>query len=88
MKHLTIIVPNGENNLSSIVGAYKIFSRLMLTKKKLVKKKYLKLNWPELQVKLIFMAVCLLPGCISIYQQLAKPIWLSYHLSIIIMSRL
>lgn len=25
MKHLTIIVPNGENNLSSIVGAYKIF---------------------------------------------------------------
>jgi transcriptional regulator GlxA family with amidase domain len=27
MKHLTIIVPNGENNLSSIVGAYKIFSR-------------------------------------------------------------
>lgn len=27
MKHLTIIVPDGENNLSSIVGAYKIFSR-------------------------------------------------------------
>lgn len=27
MKHLTIIVPEGENNLSSIVGAYKIFSR-------------------------------------------------------------
>ncbi|MBA3681103.1 MAG: helix-turn-helix domain-containing protein [Bacteroidetes bacterium] len=27
MKHLTIIVPNGENNLSSIVGAYKLFSR-------------------------------------------------------------
>lgn len=27
MKHLTIVVPNGENNLSSIVGAYKIFSR-------------------------------------------------------------
>src|SRR6476660_4349221 len=28
MKQLTIIVPNGEgNNLSSIVGAYKIFSR-------------------------------------------------------------
>lgn len=28
MKHLTIIVPNGEgNNLSSIVGAYKIFMR-------------------------------------------------------------
>ncbi|WP_333819152.1 GlxA family transcriptional regulator [Ohtaekwangia sp.] len=27
MKHLTILVPKGENNLSSIVGAYKIFSR-------------------------------------------------------------
>jgi transcriptional regulator GlxA family with amidase domain len=28
MKHLTIIVPNGEgNNLSSIIGAYKIFTR-------------------------------------------------------------
>lgn len=27
MKHLTIIVPNGQNNLSSIVGAYKIFMR-------------------------------------------------------------
>ena len=27
MKHLTIIVPDGENNLSSIVGSYKIFSR-------------------------------------------------------------
>jgi transcriptional regulator GlxA family with amidase domain len=27
MKHLTIVVPQGENNLSSIVGTYKIFSR-------------------------------------------------------------
>lgn len=27
MKHLTIVVPEGENNLSSIVGAYKIFWR-------------------------------------------------------------
>jgi transcriptional regulator GlxA family with amidase domain len=27
MKHLTILVPDGKNNLSSIVGAYKIFSR-------------------------------------------------------------
>ncbi len=27
MKHLTILVPEGENNLSSIVGAYKILSR-------------------------------------------------------------
>jgi len=27
MKHLTIIVPDGENNLSSIAGCYKIFTR-------------------------------------------------------------
>src|SRR5690349_5733317 len=27
MKHLTILVPKGENNLSSIVGTFKIFSR-------------------------------------------------------------
>lgn len=27
MKHLTIIVPEGENNLSSIAGTYKLFSR-------------------------------------------------------------
>jgi len=27
VKHLTIVVPNGQNNLSSIVGTYKIFTR-------------------------------------------------------------
>ena len=27
MKHLTIVVPNGNNNLSSITGAYEIFSK-------------------------------------------------------------
>lgn len=27
MKHLTILVPNGENNVSSIAGAYKLFTR-------------------------------------------------------------
>lgn len=27
MKHLTIVVPEGQNNLSSIIGAYKIFTR-------------------------------------------------------------
>jgi len=30
MKHLTIVVPNGENNLSSITGTYEIFSRANL----------------------------------------------------------
>ena len=33
MKHLTILVPDGQNNLSSIVGAYKIFSRANKYKK-------------------------------------------------------
>ena len=32
-KHLTILVPEGENNLSSIVGAYKIFTRANLYRK-------------------------------------------------------
>ncbi|WP_339880725.1 helix-turn-helix domain-containing protein [uncultured Algoriphagus sp.] len=27
MKHLSILIPNGQNNLSSIVGPYKIFTR-------------------------------------------------------------
>ncbi len=27
MKHLTILIPNGQNNLSSVVGSYKILSR-------------------------------------------------------------
>jgi transcriptional regulator GlxA family with amidase domain len=27
MKHLTILVPNGQNNLSSLVGTYKIFGK-------------------------------------------------------------
>lgn len=37
MKHLTILVPDGENNLSSIVGAYKIFSRANTHRKELFK---------------------------------------------------
>jgi transcriptional regulator GlxA family with amidase domain len=34
MKHITIITPDGQNNLSSIVGAYKIFSRAITYWKK------------------------------------------------------
>jgi transcriptional regulator GlxA family with amidase domain len=37
MKHLTILVPDGENNLSSIVGAYKIFSRANTYRKEIFK---------------------------------------------------
>lgn len=38
MKHLTILVPDGENNLSSIVGAYKIFTRANAYRKSMGKK--------------------------------------------------
>ena len=30
MKHLTILLPDGQNNLSSIVGVYKIFNTLKM----------------------------------------------------------
>ena len=38
MKHLTILVPEGENNLSSIAGAYKIFTKRMTIGKRLARK--------------------------------------------------
>ncbi|HEU5145096.1 MAG TPA: helix-turn-helix domain-containing protein [Chryseosolibacter sp.] len=38
MKHLTIIVPEGQNNLSSIVGTYKIFTRANEYSKEMRKK--------------------------------------------------
>ena len=38
MKNLTILVPDGENNLSSIVGAYKIFTRANNYQKEIGKK--------------------------------------------------
>lgn len=44
MKHLTIIVPNGENNLSSIVGAYKIFTRANAYRREAGKKEVFKIE--------------------------------------------
>ncbi|HZG00184.1 MAG TPA: DJ-1/PfpI family protein, partial [Chitinophagales bacterium] len=44
MKHLSILVPNGENNLSSIVGAYKIFSRANAHRKQQGKKEVFKIE--------------------------------------------
>ena len=38
MNHLTIIVPDGENNLSSIVGAFKIFTRANIYQREIGKK--------------------------------------------------
>ncbi|BAV06725.1 transcriptional regulator, AraC family with amidase-like domain [Filimonas lacunae] len=44
MKHLTILVPDGENNLSSIVGAYKIFTRANAYQKELGKREVLQIE--------------------------------------------
>lgn len=45
MKHLTILVPNGKgNNLSSIVGSFKIFSRANAYRKSLGKKEVFKIE--------------------------------------------
>src|SRR5688572_11264526 len=45
MKHLTILVPDGEgNNLSSIIGSYKIFTRANAYRKASAKKKLFKIE--------------------------------------------
>jgi transcriptional regulator GlxA family with amidase domain len=44
MKRLTILVPNGQNNLSSVVGAYKIFTRANDYWKKIGKKELFKIE--------------------------------------------
>ena len=44
MKHLTIIVPDGENNLSSIVGTYKIFTRANNYRKETGRKELFKIE--------------------------------------------
>ena len=54
MKHLTILVPNGENNLSSIVGAYKIFSRANAYWKNTGKKEVFKIELAGISKKVDF----------------------------------
>jgi len=54
MKHLTILVPNGENNLSSIVGAYKIFSRANAYWKNTGKKEMFKIELAGISKKVDF----------------------------------
>lgn|GEM_PF-2496860 len=56
MKQLTILVPDGENNLSSIVGAYKIFTRANAYWKELKGVDRFKIQLPELCQRQIFMA--------------------------------
>lgn len=54
MKHLTILVPDGENNLSSIVGAYKIFSRANVHWKETGKKELFKIELAGISEKVEF----------------------------------
>jgi transcriptional regulator GlxA family with amidase domain len=54
MKHLTIVVPKGENNVSSIVGAYKIFKRATEYASQDGKKKTFKITLAGLSKQEIF----------------------------------
>lgn len=54
MKHLTILVPKGQNNLSSIVGAYKIFTRANLYRKEINKKEVFKIELAGISKKVEF----------------------------------
>ncbi|MFZ6011880.1 MAG: GlxA family transcriptional regulator [Bacteroidota bacterium] len=44
MKHLTILVPKGKNNLSSIIGAYKVFKKANEYQQQLAKKEVFKIE--------------------------------------------
>jgi transcriptional regulator GlxA family with amidase domain len=54
MKHLTILVPEGQNNLSSIVGAYKIFTRANEYWKKTGRKELFKIELAGISKKVDF----------------------------------
>lgn len=54
MKHLTILVPEGENNLSSIVGAYKIFTRANEYRKGRGKKQLFKIELAGISKRVAF----------------------------------
>ncbi|HXA00895.1 MAG TPA: DJ-1/PfpI family protein, partial [Cytophagaceae bacterium] len=54
MKHLTILVPDGQNNLSSMVGAYKIFTRANEYWKKIVRKELFTIQLAGISKKVEF----------------------------------
>ena len=54
MKHLTILVPEGHNNLSSIVGPYKIFTRANEYRKMTGKKELFKIELAGISKKIDF----------------------------------
>jgi transcriptional regulator GlxA family with amidase domain len=54
MKHLTILVPDGQNNLSSIAGTYKIFTRANEYWKKTGKRELFKIELAGISKKVEF----------------------------------
>src|SRR3954462_3472761 len=54
MNHLTILVPDGQNNLSSIVGAYKIFTRANAYWKELGREELFKIELAGISKKVEF----------------------------------
>jgi transcriptional regulator GlxA family with amidase domain len=54
MKHLTILVPKGENNLSSVVGSYKVFKRANEYRTQNGKKEVFKIELAGLSKKVDF----------------------------------
>lgn len=54
MKHITILVPDGQNNLSSIVGAYKIFTRANTYWKETGRKETFKIELAGISKKIDF----------------------------------
>jgi len=54
MKHLTILVPDGQNNLSSIVGTYKIFTRANEYWKKIGRRELFKIELAGISKKVEF----------------------------------
>jgi len=54
MKHISIIVPNGDNNLSSIIGAYKILTRANAIWKEKTKKERYKIELVGISKKVEF----------------------------------
>jgi transcriptional regulator GlxA family with amidase domain len=54
MKHLTILIPRGQNNLSSIIGSYKVFKRANEYRKQTGKKEVLKIELAGLSKKVEF----------------------------------
>ncbi len=54
MKHISILVPDGQNNLSSIVGAYKIFTRANVYWKESGKKELYKIELVGLSAQVDF----------------------------------